>query len=474
MTLRRSLMIGMGAVAAVLLVAAVLIARFTHSYLLEQVDDQLRMTAPRIPELAHLSRRTEQVPPPDEADVSDGSPRFSPLYIVVLDRGGPVDSGRPPDLSGDRAGAPEIDVERAFAEGQQPEPVPYTVPSVDVDAPYRLMAVYVSETDQVVVVGHSLADLEAAMDRLVLVEVVAVGLVLVVLGAVTFWVIRHGVRPVKRMTATATAIAGGDLSHRVDAARPGTEAAELGNALNTMLGRIQEAFDERTDSEERLRQFVADASHELRTPVTSIRGYAELYRAGGLRDKAELGQAMNRMEQESKRMGGLIDDLLLLARLDQGRPLDQATVDLSVLATDAVADAAALVPDRRITLHSNGAVEVAGDEHRLRQVVANLVTNAIVHTPSGMTVAVSTEHRDGRRVLEVRDDGPGMPTDVADHAFERFWRADPSRARHHGGAGLGLAIVKAIVEAHGGEVSLASHPGEGTTVTVSLPTPTNP
>jgi two-component system, OmpR family, sensor kinase len=474
MTLRRSLLIGMGAVAAVLLVAAVLIARFTHSYLLKQVDDQLRMTAPRIPELADESRRPDLLPPPDDRSPDDGSPRFSPLYIVVLNRDGPVDSGRAPDLSGDSAGAPVIDVERAYAEGQEAEPEPYTVASVDVDSSYRIMAVYVPASDSVVVVGHSLADLDAAMDRLVLIEAVAVGLVLVALGAVTVWVIRHGVRPVKRMTATATAIAGGDLSHRVDAARPGTEAAELGDALNTMLGRIQEAFDERADSEERLRQFVADASHELRSPVTSIRGYAELYRRGGLRAEGDLGQAMQRMEQEATRMGGLIDDLLLLARLDQGRPLDQATVDLTVLAADAVADAAALAPSGNVTLQSNGPVEVAGDEHRLRQVVANLVTNAIVHTPPGTPVVVSTEGNNGRRVLTVHDDGPGMPADVADHAFERFWRADPSRARHHGGAGLGLAIVQAIVLAHGGTVGLTSRPGDGTTVTVDLPPPAHP
>ncbi len=468
-------MIGMGAVAAVLLVAAVLIARFTHAYLLEQVDDQLQLTSPRIPALTEMTRRSGVLPPTEmrpDAD-SEAPPELSTVYIAIVERDGTIGQSRVPDLLSDGAGAPVIDPEQALAEGQQPAPEPYTVGAIDGEAPYRLLAVYVPALDKVVVVGRSLADLEGAMDRLVLVEVVAAGLVLVVLGAVTFWVIRHGVRPLKRMTATATAIAGGDLSHRVDTARPGTEAAELGNALNTMLGRIQEAFDERADSQDRLRQFVADASHELRTPVTSIRGYAELYRTGGLRQEAELGQAMNRMEQESIRMSGLIDDLLLLARLDQGRPLDQATVDLTVLASDAVADAAALAPDRNVTLHSERPVEVAGDEHRLRQVDANLVTNAIVHTPAGTDVEVSTTAHDGRRLLAVHDDGPGMPAEVADHAFERFWRADPSRARDHDGAGLelGLAIVKAIVEAHGGEVSVASRSGEGTTVTVSLPFP---
>jgi two-component system OmpR family sensor kinase len=214
---------------------------------------------------------------------------------------------------------------------------------------------------------------------------------------------------------------------------------------------------------------VADASHELRTPVTTIRGYAELYRHGGLADPADLEQAMRRTEQESVRMALLVDDMLLLARLDEGRPLDRKPVDLGVIAIDAAADARAVAPDRVITAEVAEDVTVEGDEDRLRQVVHNLVGNALVHTPASTPVSVQVHNGGGRAVVEVHDDGPGMSREVADRAFERFARADASRSRHAGGAGLGLAIVQAIVVAHGGEVALVSAPGDGTTVRVELP-----
>jgi two-component system OmpR family sensor kinase len=249
----------------------------------------------------------------------------------------------------------------------------------------------------------------------------------------------------------------------------GTEAGELGNALNMMLTRIEEAFDERSASEARLRQFIADASHELRTPVATIRGYAELYRRGGLEEREALRQAMRRTEAETLRMGSLIDDLLLLARLDQGRPLGQAPVDLGVLAVDAAADARARAPERRVTASVSEGVLVNGDEHRLRQLVANLVGNALVHTPPTAPIEARVRTDNGSAVLEVHDDGPGMSPDVAARAFERFYRADPSRSRHHGGSGLGLAIVRAIVDAHGGTVTLDTSLGKGTTVRVELP-----
>jgi two-component system OmpR family sensor kinase len=218
-----------------------------------------------------------------------------------------------------------------------------------------------------------------------------------------------------------------------------------------------------------LRQFVADASHELRTPVTTIRGYAELYRGGGLSDPDELTLAMRRTEQESIRMGSLVEDLLLLARLDQKPSLQAGAVDLGVLAVDAVSDARAVDPERPITASVAEGVAVDGDEGRLRQVVANLVGNALVHTPPGTPVRVRVDRDEGDARLEVHDDGPGMPETVSQRAFERFYRADPARSRHAGGSGLGLSIVKAIVEAHHGEVAIASAPGAGTTVRVVLP-----
>ncbi len=307
------------------------------------------------------------------------------------------------------------------------------------------------------------------MHRLHVVLIAAVAIIIAILGLVVFWVLRLGVRPIKRMTATAGAIAAGDLSQRVPEGRPGTEAAELGDALNTMMTTIEGAFSEKEASEARLRRFVADASHELRTPVTTIRGYAELYRHGGLGDAGDLDQAMRRTEQESVRMASLVDDLLLLARLDEGRPLARETVDLGVLGVDAAADARAIAPDRVVSAEVTAGVTVEGDEDRLRQVLGNLVGNALVHTPAGTAVSVRVHNGSGRAVVEVRDDGPGMPDELAARAFERFSRADASRSRNGGGAGLGLAIVQAIVVAHGGSVHLSSGPGAGTTVWVELP-----
>ena len=246
------------------------------------------------------------------------------------------------------------------------------------------------------VVATQREDVDDAISRLVRVELAATGAIVAILALVTFWVVRLGVRPIKRMTATASGIAAGDLSQRVPEGVSGTEAAELGTALNQMLGRIEEAFDERTRSEDRLRRFVGDASHELRTPVTTIRGYAELYRSGGLDDDDELREAMRRTEQEAIRMGALVDDLLLLARLDQGRPLERAPVELGVLAEDAVRDARAVDPERAITATVRQPARVLGDDSRLRQVVANLVRNAMVHTPEGTPVEVTVDRVDGR------------------------------------------------------------------------------
>jgi two-component system OmpR family sensor kinase len=255
----------------------------------------------------------------------------------------------------------------------------------------------------------------------------------------------------------------------VERADDHTEVGRLGTALNAMLGHIERAFAARTASEQRLRRFVADASHELRTPLTSIRGYAELFRRGAAERPHDLETAMRRIEEESARMSVLVDDLLLLARLDQGRPLEQESVDLVALASDAVDDARAVAPDRPITFETNGPVIVTGDEARLRQVTANLLANARLHTPEGTRVYVRVRSTPDGAQLEVADDGPGLAPDEAAHAFERFYRADPSRARAGGGSGLGLSIVAAIAAAHGGRATLDTGPGRPTTVRVELP-----
>ena len=260
---------------------------------------------------------------------------------------------------------------------------------------------------------------------------------------------------------------------RVEIAEPRTEVGRLGLALNAMLARLEEAFAERRASEERLRRFLADASHELRTPLASIRGYAELFRIGAAREGAEIEKAMARIEDESARMGVLVEDLLALARLDEVRETDREPVDIAALAGDAVEDARAVAPGREIELRrgGDGSLVLDGDPAQLRQVLANLMRNALVHTPAGTPIEVSVSS-DGRDVtLDVRDHGPGLPSGDPDALFERFWRAEAGRGRGRSGAGLGLSIVAAIVSAHGGRAQATNAPGGGARFTITLPVP---
>ncbi len=292
--------------------------------------------------------------------------------------------------------------------------------------------------------------------------------VLLVLGIAGWVVVRIGLLPLDRMGHTAGRIAGGDLSHRVWEADPRTEVGRLGIALNGMLDRLEDAFSRRKASEDRLRTFIADASHELRTPLASIRGYAELFRMGAVREPAETEKAMRRIEDEAARMGVLVEDLLTLARLDEIADAPHVEVDLAGLAGDAVDDARATAPDREIGLVSSHA-PVLGDAHQLRQVLGNLLRNALVHTPAGTPIEVSVARADGGVRVEIRDHGPGLPNDDPDALFERFWRAEGGRERGRGGAGLGLAIVAGIVDAHGGRVSARNASGGGATFVVALP-----
>jgi two-component system OmpR family sensor kinase len=319
------------------------------------------------------------------------------------------------------------------------------------------------------IVAIPLREADATLARLLRVEGLVIGGVLVLLAALAWWVVRLGLRPLDRMGETADAIAGGDLSRRVTPATPRTEVGRLGLALNGMLGQIEQAFAERQASENKLRQFLADASHELRTPLASIRGYAELFRIGAARKPTETEKAMGRIEDESARMGALVENLLTLARLDQVPEIARRPVNLSDLAGDAADDARAMAPDRDIELRADSPVTVMGDGSQLRQVIGNLVRNALMHTPAGTAIELTVTSAGSDATLEVRDHGPGLPTDNTDELFERFWRADPGRERGRGGAGLGLSIVAAIVDAHGGRVSAANAPGGGATFTISLP-----
>jgi two-component system OmpR family sensor kinase len=281
--------------------------------------------------------------------------------------------------------------------------------------------------------------------------------------------VRIGLRPLERIGETAGAIAAGDLSRRVEPADTKTEVGRLGLALNAMLARIEEAFEVRRASEERLRRFAADASHELRTPLTSVRGYAELFRRGAADDPEALANAMRRIEEESARMGDLVDELALLARLDQGRPLDRDPVDLVEVAAAAVDAARVADPARRIELGSDGPVVVTGDRARLRQVADNLLSNARVHTPHGSPVRVLVRVEGDEAVLAVEDEGPGIPSEDAERVFERFYRADPSRSRKSGGTGLGLSIVAAVAQAHGGVARVEAATGGGARFELRVP-----
>src|SRR5579872_5429768 len=265
------------------------------------------------------------------------------------------------------------------------------------------------------------------------------------------------------MTTTAGAIAGGDLSRRVEEVESHTEVGRLGVALNTMLTEIEGAFAARAASEERLRRFLADASHELRTPLTSIRGYAEIFDRGARDRPEDLATSMRHIRSEANRMSELVDDLLLLARLDRERPLAHERVELSAVAAAAVDAARVKAPDRLVSFSPSVPVVVTGDDSRLRQVVDNLLTNALTHTPAGTPIEVAVRADGTTAALTVTDHGPGIAPDDRDHIFEPFHRADPSRARATGGVGLGLAIVSAIATAHGGTVGVDTVPGAGAT-----------
>ncbi len=320
-----------------------------------------------------------------------------------------------------------------------------------------------------VVLAIPLSDVASTLSQLLQLELlISVGVV-AAMAILAFLIIRISLRPLEEMGSVAREIAAGDLTRRVEPATPKTEIGRLGLALNGMLSQIESAFAERTASNSRLRRFVADASHELRTPLTSIRGYSEMLRRGAAESASDAELARRRIEEESIRMTGLVDDMLVLARLDQGRPLEQEPVDLQAIATDAVADARAVAPTRDISLTSSGRVIVNGDDTRLRQAVGNLVRNAIVHTPAQTPIDVALSTEDSFARLLVADHGPGLPAEDVDRIFEPFYRADPSRSRDSGGAGLGLSIVSAVVTAHGGHVKVRETDGGGATFEVELP-----
>jgi two-component system OmpR family sensor kinase len=318
------------------------------------------------------------------------------------------------------------------------------------------------------VVAIPTTDVVNALDRLVLIEAGGIAAVLVVLAAGSWLILRRGLRPIERMAGTAALISAGDLSQRVTPSERSSEVGQLGLALNTMLDDIEAAFAARDATEQRLRQFLADASHELRTPLTSIQGFAELFRVSGDEARVDLPTILRRIEEESARMKVLVEDLLLLARLDQHPPIERKPTDLVVLAADACTDVVATDPERAVTLDAPEPVVVPGDEAHLRQALSNLTTNALRHTPPGTPLEVACRIEDGMAVVTVRDHGPGLDEESLAHAFDRFWQSD--RARVGTGAGLGLSIVAAIADEHGGRATVENGPDGGAVFTLILPT----
>lgn len=445
---------------AVISVTAVLLLR---SYLTERVDQQLSVP------FAGPQPAFPPGLPPDVCALAGTVQLPSSFVLVVFDGAGvercriPGGPGGQPDLTRYVAALPAAAADgRVETVGGDPAAGPWRVRTVARDDSYLVLAI-------------SLADARATVQQLVGVLARA-SLAILVLAAVGGTVlVRVGLRPLGAIEDTAAAIAGGDLSRRVEAGSAGTEVGHLADSLNVMLTQIEHAFADRAESEERLRRFVADASHELRTPLATIRGHAELYRQGVATTSADVARILGRIESESVRLGALVEDLLLLARLDAAAELELRPVDLLSVAADAVVDARAHDPGRPVVLRRDeagvdAAPVVRADERRLHQVLVNLLSNASRHTPSGTPVEVEVGSGPAGTVeLRVVDHGPGLDPVTAERAFERFYRGDPGRARDRGGTGLGLSIVASLVAAHHGSVEVRATPGGGSTFVVRLP-----
>ncbi|WP_460109598.1 sensor histidine kinase [Streptomyces sp. YKOK-J1] len=475
-TLRARLTVGLVVLLAVSCAAVGLAAVVElNGFLTQRLDEQLVQVGTRFPEsMEHEAPRTDH----DGDEPLDTRRQATGTFGARLVNGevthkGLIRSGDPSaDLNVDLTAGDQRRLARLPVDGR-----PHTI-ELSALHDYRVIASPGRDGD-VLIVGLPLEPVEATVHRLERVAGVVFGLALVITGVAGALWVRWSLRPLSRVAATATRVselplASGEvaLPPRAPVSEPRSEVGQVAAAFDRMLGHVEGALTKRHASEERLRRFAADASHELRTPVASVRGHAELALLHPGPVPAEVSRALERIAAESSRMGEMVDDLLLLARLDAGRPLERRPVDLTRLVLDAVTDARAAGPGHRWTLDlPEEPVTVTGDAHRLQQVLANLLANARLHTPDGTEVTVTLAAADGTARLSVHDDGPGVPEDVRPGVFERFTRAEHRRRADAsgGGAGLGLSIVAAVVEAHGGSVELVSEPGS-TTFTVLLST----
>jgi two-component system OmpR family sensor kinase len=477
-SLRSRLTLGIVILSAIgFLAASFATQSLLKSYLTKEVDNQLAEitsgTFARI-EQSGIAHEVNESRRGDDGQHQRGQGLGTPLNriptsasLTLLDAQGTVVGGIGGDLN-----ATSINDNLA---GLLPEEVaqhgdkPFTIHTPGPD--FRVIARALPNNAGTIVAAQSLRDLERTTSRLGFLFSLIGFVLLLMIALASRTVIKVGLRPLEDAEKTAEEIAAGNLSARMPEANPSTEVGRLVTSLNSMLARIEESFAVRTESENKLRRFVADASHELRTPITAIRGFSELHRQGAVTGEKETAELIGRIENESKRMGSLVEDLLLLARLDQAREMDSKPVDINKVVEDAVISARAAGPDHPVRLNSSSdEIFTLGDEARIHQVVANLLANARAHTPTGTPITVSVATTDSGVEISVADKGPGLSTEDQQRIFERFYRADASRARTGAdGSGLGLSIVDAVMRAHGGSVSVQSTPGEGAVFTLHFP-----
>jgi two-component system OmpR family sensor kinase len=459
-----------------------------RSFLLSRVDQSLQASHQQIESSLHSNpgqcQPSEQSGP--ETGPGQAPPNFegsvSQTFIEVRDSSGRVLCSLP-ILNRDSGTqlSPRLPARiTGFTRSANPDGEPtvyFNAPSAEKGGPeFRVRAGNLG--DQTLILAEPLSDTLGTLHRLLLIELAVTGGALVLAGLIGWWLVHLGLRPLRDIERTASAIAEGDLSQRVPGENPSTEVGRLARALNVMLGRIQSAFAARDATESalrqsqgRLRRFAADASHELRTPLAAVSAYAELFERGADNRPEDLARVMKGIRQETSRMGSLVEDLLLLARLDEHLPMEVESLDLVALAGEAIESARAVGPDWPVQLDADRPVEVDGDRRRLRQVLDNLLANVRSHTPPGTATTVRIRDAGEWVVCEVADNGPGITAEQAGRLFERFYRADPSRSRASGGAGLGLSIVAAIVAAHGGEVEASPGPSGGSVFSFRLPVP---